>query len=273
MHFIKRSECPELLSFNKEAWTLPWLNHYLWSRDVGPVCDERPKKPTDNNWLKDEIRLTIIKDFKNNCGYCGDSLPTPQEDEGQVDDREVGDKASKGDVDHFLAKAVYPEKVYEWLNYIWSCKPCNQVKREFDSVDYPLLNPCNEGDCSVLEFTEYSGRYVLVNDVANDKTWKKRMNHSQKNTLINSSEVSKKRRLRVSNLRQRFESIEAHLNNIEQLCNIPNCDAVIRSMEDKVGSQLIEIKLILESPDFYFLIKGLYRELIVKYPKVVVLLN
>ncbi len=147
MQYIKRSECPQLLATNQETWTISWVVYYRVGVEIVP-----PKKPTDSHWLKDEIRFLLIKDFHNNCGFCGESIPTPQS---------LTTRTSKGDVEHFLPKSKYPEFVYEWTNYIWSCKPCNEHKKEFYNVSYPLLNPCRKKDCENLMFSEDTGCYVL----------------------------------------------------------------------------------------------------------------
>ena len=35
-----------------------------------------------------------------------------------------------GEVDHFRPKSKYPELVYQWSNWIFSCHDCNLTKRE-----------------------------------------------------------------------------------------------------------------------------------------------
>jgi hypothetical protein len=134
MHFVRRSPCPKLLADNKVKWTAPWLAHYRWGI-FGPELSKQPNKPTTGHWRKDAIRLRLIADFNKNCGYCGMLVPKPVIDD---EDKAI---AGKGDVDHFLAKSVHPKFVYDWKNYVWSCKPCNGVKGEFDNPQHPLLNP------------------------------------------------------------------------------------------------------------------------------------
>jgi uncharacterized protein (TIGR02646 family) len=249
MHFIDRSDCPPLLVTNQVQWTAPWIGHYRWQKDIS-VSPVQPPKPTDNHWLKDEIRFLLIQDFHNNCGYCGEVIPTPQ-----------NRQASKGDVDHFLPKAVYPEKVYEWDNYIWSCKPCNQQKLEFYSVSYPLLNPSCEEDCNSLVFNEDTGRYVLQDNVANEDYWKERFKNSELKTMLNSDELCRKRRNKIMLLRGRFESIAMFLpllpNNDENLSFI---------LQKQIDDSRAEILDIMDSPDFHLLLRDSYQSLCQKYP-------
>lgn len=249
MQLIKRSACPKLLEDNQEQWTIPWIAHYSWQKDnsAPPV---KPPKPTDNHWLKDEIRLLLIQDFHNNCGYCGEVIPTPQ-----------NRPASKGDVDHFLPKAVYPEKVYEWDNYIWSCKPCNEHKQEFYSVSYPLLKPCCEEDCNSLMFNEDTGRYVLQDNVANEDYWKERFKNSELKTMLNSDELCSKRRNKIMLLRGRFESIarflRLSLNNGENFSSI---------LQKQIDDSRAEILAIMNSPDFHLLLQDSYQLFCQEYP-------
>lgn len=264
MQPIIRSDCPELLAEKQAQWTASWTAHYHWKAGVS-IKIERPKKPTDSHWLKDGIRLLLIKDFHNNCGYCGESLPTPHGIAEQ--DTEL---ASKGDVDHLLPKAFYPELVYEWTNYIWSCKPCNQLKKEFHSVNYPLLHPCCKEDCSKAVFIEDTGRYDLLNIVANDDNWKQRLKNSELKTMLNADEICQKRRLKISMLRQRFTSVVEYLNMIHQLKSThPD---ITNSLQEQTDNTITEILEIISSPDFYYLLQEQYQLLLQNHPQVAVLL-
>lgn len=259
MQLIHRSPCPDILAQNKAHWTISWVAHYRWRYGVS-IEPEQPKKPSDNHWLHDNIRLLLIQDFHNNCGYCGEVLPTPQ-----------GKVASKGDVDHFLPKAIYPEHVYQWENYIWSCKPCNQLKKEFYSINFPLLHPCNTEDCSKLLFIEDTGQYVLKNLVNTDIDWKKRLQHSEQKTMLNAVEICKKRQLRISTLRQRFISVESYLEMVKKINAI--LPAAASDLQQQIDSTIDEIIEIMKSPDFYFLLQQQYKQLLNQYPQVASLLT
>ncbi|MCI5211520.1 MAG: hypothetical protein D3910_22680, partial [Candidatus Electrothrix sp. ATG2] len=84
MQFVRKSSCPELLKEKQSGWTGPWIAYY---RSKNGLDCERVSRPSSSHWLLDAIRLPLIKDFHNNCGYCGQSVPTPQ-----------NASASKGDV-------------------------------------------------------------------------------------------------------------------------------------------------------------------------------
>jgi len=45
------------------------------------------------------------------------------------------------EVEHFLPKKIYPEKVVEWKNLLPSCKRCNGEKGEHDTFANPIVNP------------------------------------------------------------------------------------------------------------------------------------
>lgn len=268
MQFVVRSKCPSLLVDNKAQWTASWISHYRWEGSISDSDEaKQPKKPSDNYWLDDDIRLPLIEDFHNNCGYCGESLPTPKSIDQQDKER-----ASKGDVDHFLPKAIYPELVYEWTNYIWSCKPCNQLKKEFYSLNYPLLNPCCEEDCMKLIFIEDTGQYALQTIVSSDKNWRERLKNSEQKTMLNADEIQQKRRLRISTLRQRFASIANYLIMIDQL-QIQNTQlTVVNALQGQIASNIVEIKEIITCPEFYFLLQKQYKILLEDYPQVAALL-
>lgn len=271
MQYVKRSPCPKLLSDNQTLWTKPWLAHYHWQKGISDE-PEKPDKPKDGYWREDDIRLLLIKDFHNNCGYCGMSLPTPSlTDEEPPQPLKLvreGERefASKGDVDHLQPKAIYPEKVYQWFNYIWSCKPCNQRKQEFDSIEYPLLNPCCEVDCGALAFVENTGRYVLKEKLAEDKYWKKRLSNSIQKTLVNAIEYCDNRRDSISILRRCFTSIERSLNNIKELQGIPELETVIDSLQQQVTDDKLEIKQNMHNIQFYLLKQAKFHQLQQQFP-------
>lgn len=285
MHFISRNNCPAYLSENKATWTIPWVAHYRWQKDVS-IETEKPPKPSDGYWRDNRIRLVLMEDYKNNCGYCGALLPTPQYRRGVLQQVSVNGNiefSSKGDVDHMKAKARQPELTYEWLNYVWSCKPCNQHKGEFHSSNYPLLNPNVEDDCTKIGFIEDTGQYTLIHEVHNNATWKNRFKNNEKKTLINSVEHCKKRKLIISMLHQRFESTRKDRDNLTKLNNIlikfdNNNDAAaqIQSVIDKtqvdIDVSISEIKAIIDNKEYYFLVQKYYQLWLLEYPEVAGLL-
>lgn len=265
MHFVNRSDCPERLTDHQAAWTQPWIDHYRWSKESGMA---QPNKPGDGHWRDDDIRLPLIKDFHNNCGYCGVALPTQPIDEGN----EAGDnqQASKGDVDHFRPKAINPELVYQWCNYIWSCKPCNQRKGKFDSDTYPMLNPCCRSDCAPLVYIEDSGQYRLADRVKSNNDWQKRLAHNSGKTFLNAPETCKERQLKTSTLRLRFDSIAKNLEMISKLQ--PEQQMLTNTLQRQINDSMAEIGTILGSPAFYLLLQQQYQLLLAEYPQVAKLL-
>jgi uncharacterized protein (TIGR02646 family) len=254
MQFIKRSACPPLLATNQVEWTRPWVVYY----SIG-VHQVLPTKPEDNHWLKDEIRLPLIDDFHNNCGYCGDSISTPENDTPQ---KKV---IPKGDVEHFLPKAIYPEQVYEWTNYIWSCKECNQLKANKEtqkSYNPNYLNPCHQDDCEKLIFNEDTGRYVLQDDFANDDWWQERLRNSELKTMLNSEQICAKRQLKIGSLRRNFESIARFLPLLNNGANFSSI------LQKQIDDSRTEILAIMDSLDFYLLLQDSYQSFCQEYPLV-----
>lgn len=263
MQFVLRSSCPNLLTKKQAEWTTAWVSHYCWEAGINNEI-EQPKKPTSSHWLLDEIRLPLIRDFHNNCGYCGESLPTPQNEANKA-------HASKGDIDHFLPKAIYPDQVYLWTNYVWSCKPCNQLKKEFHSVDHPLFNPCCEEDCEQLNFDEETGLYALQPAVANDKDWQQRLKNSEQKTMLNAEEICKKRRLRISTLRRHFSSINRLPYQIQTIkTEFPD---IANQLQEQINEDIAAIREILTGPDFYNLLQKQYETLLLEYPQIAEMLK
>lgn len=86
---------------------------------------------------------------RSRCMYCEDSLGT--------------------DIDHFWPKSTYPERAFEWANYLLACSYCNSnLKREEfprDASGIPLLiDPTANGEdpAAHLEFLPSSGRFEAI---------------------------------------------------------------------------------------------------------------
>ncbi|MCJ8352264.1 hypothetical protein [Moritella sp.] len=251
MEYIKRGVEPTLLKDNKIKWTKSWVDFYEEKKDKdgGLIKD---KKPNDSHWLNDKVRFALILTFKNNCGYCGCSRPTPR--------RETDSKISpRGHVDHYRAKAIHPRLTYEWTNYIWSCESCNTEKGEFDNPEYPILNPCDLKDCNQLEFIIDTGEYCLAN---NQKPYDLRFKNTDISTMLNAKEISVQRRNRVKTFKSFFNTISTLLKvGQNKLCE-PLINQHIRSIKDD-----------LEDHNFYFLIQKEQKLLREKYPEVTRLLE
>ena len=248
MYYIIRSVEPEHLKTNKVAWTQPWIDHYHKITDsTGKLKKE--KKPSDSHWTNDLLRNVLINDFKNNCGYCGCSRPTPK----SATDKK---RAPRGHVDHYRAKAIYPELTYEWTNYIWSCESCNVEKGEFDNPKYPLLNPCNKTDCDLLIYIIDTGIYSLN---TNNNINIERFKNTDKMTMINATEITVKRRNRVKRLISSFDSICGFIQ--------------FPQMENYVKNCILDIINELEDQEFFFLIEEKYLDLRVQKPIVAELID
>ncbi|MCI5209136.1 MAG: hypothetical protein D3910_10160, partial [Candidatus Electrothrix sp. ATG2] len=179
-------------------------------------------------------------------------------------------------VDHYLPKSDYPDQVYEWANYVWSCKPCNGMKWTFHSIEHPLLNPCCKEDCDHLQFTEDTGQYALKDEVATDAYWQQRLSNTEQRTCLNAEEICQKRRVEISILRQRFESIAGTVKNIAMLQKrnfSGRFGAVIKTMEGQLCSDLEGILIITGNPEFYFLLQEQYQRFRQQYPKVAELID
>ena len=247
MEYIQRSSAPIRLVDNQEKWTQPWFDHYL----IGPYT-ERPNKPNDSHWTDNDIRDVLIADFKNNCGYCGVSRPTPR----RATNKPI---APRGHVDHYRAKAIYPELTYEWTNYIWSCEACNVEKGEFDDPKYPLLNPCDKTDCDQLHFVVDMGTYVIEQG---SQSSQQRFEHTDKETMINACEFSIRRRNRIKSLTKSFDTV-FRFSVCEQL---PIMRAHIQKCIEEIHNSL-------DDSEFHFLVQKTYLALREQYPSVAVLLD
>ena len=110
MHWVYRGEEPVELESIRIEQSPGWIKRYHFN--IG-------KTPRDNDWNQ---FIDLLGDrFHGLCGYC--------EDWG------------KSQIDHFRPKSKFPQLVYDWSNWVYSCIGCNFVKHN----KWPsggLVNPC-----------------------------------------------------------------------------------------------------------------------------------
>ena len=264
MEFVTRREAPQELTDNMDEWNRPWVEYYNKLKDdAGNLLTST--KPKTSYWLRDGIREPLMADFKNNCGYCGCLISKPW----QPTDEFI---AGKGDVDHLRAKSKYSELTYNWLNYIWSCKACNQIKGSFDDKKFPIFNPCLAEDCCKLGFISDIGSYELSPTANNDTTLIARLENTVSKTLLNAVDTCSERRDQVTFLAGYFKSINTLLDIDEELPE-KIIERVRDVIQEEINNHISRIKLTLKSKSYKSLISCQYKKLCEKYNNVSILLN
>jgi uncharacterized protein (TIGR02646 family) len=105
---------------------------------------ERRKK-----WFKEEIidKLKKMSGFGNRCMYCSNS--------------------ASSDVEHFYPKSLFPEKIFDWDNMLWTCTPCNRKKGECFPVDQQqplIIDPVLENVWEFLYIDQKFGMLIPRSD-------------------------------------------------------------------------------------------------------------
>ena len=110
MHWVDRGPEPTGLTKVRAAYTPRWVEYY--TKGIEP-------RPTDSHWRR--FHNDLSQAFSGICGYC--------------------EEITKGEVDHFRPKSRFPDLVYCWTNWIFSCHECNNTKLN----DWPAegyVDPC-----------------------------------------------------------------------------------------------------------------------------------
>ena len=98
MHWVDRGPAPTGLDRVQEAFTPGWVAHYR---------NREGDRPSDDRWR--DFLSDLRSRFYRICGYCEE-------------------EAGLGEVDHFRPKSKFPELVYAWSNWIFSCNSCGNTK-------------------------------------------------------------------------------------------------------------------------------------------------
>ncbi len=121
MRWIDRGPEPDGVAGYARQFTRGWVDHF--ENSVGG------QPPTDSYWRK--FRPLLGNQSNNICWYC----------ERQCDTRaESGGRSPT--VDHFRPRSHFPQLVYEWSNWVFSCQRCNVECKKDRWPDSGLVDPC-----------------------------------------------------------------------------------------------------------------------------------
>ena len=132
MHTVDRGPEPSGLGSVRRRYTPRWVRHYR---------DGQGAKPSDAKWR--DFDVDVSNAFSSLCGYC--------------------EERCKGEVDHFRPKSKFPERVYEWNNWVLACHTCNHKKSgHWPSGGY--VDPCAKSQAarpeSHFEFDTKTGEIL-----------------------------------------------------------------------------------------------------------------
>ena len=99
MHSVVRGPEPPGLKQLKRRLTPKWVRYYR---------EGKGKKPADVRWRDFHASLRDV--FFRLCAYC--------------------EQFCKGEVDHFRPKSRFPQRVYQWSNWVHACHACNNGRGE-----------------------------------------------------------------------------------------------------------------------------------------------
>lgn len=98
MHWIERGVEPAGLERYRIRHTQAWIDHYS---NPG-----KSTRPSDKRWT--EFHDDLERVFSGLCGYC--------------------EEITKGVIDHFRPKKLFPGFTYVWNNWVFACHACNGSK-------------------------------------------------------------------------------------------------------------------------------------------------
>lgn len=205
MHWVDRGPEPHRLEDVRTKYTTGWVSHYRGDGE---------EMPSDSLWAR--FRDELSSRFHGICGYC----------EEEVDQ-------SQASVDHFRPKSKFPELVYEWSNWVFACRDCNNEKED----KWPLngyVDPCaclmSERPENYFDFDTYTGEILPklgLSPERRSKAW----------VMIKDIGLNKD-----FHIRRRNEQIKAIRSRLSELADTrpPNALAGIECMAGR-GSELSSV--------------------------------
>jgi uncharacterized protein (TIGR02646 family) len=121
---LQRPPEPQKLIDNKAAWQQN-LNASIAKYGSYKKIPEDEREKLIRHYKDDAVKTPLFESSHQKCAYC------------ECNATEGGYM----EVDHFRAKSIYPESVFEWNNLLPSCRQCNGIKWDHDTGDDPIINP------------------------------------------------------------------------------------------------------------------------------------
>ena len=103
MRWINRGPAPKRVAEYTREYTPGWVSYHR---------DGIGERPTDRHWWK--YRSQLGKRSGGMCWYCERRCAPPRPD-GEL----------SATLDHFKPRAEFPDLVYDWSNWVFSCRRCN----------------------------------------------------------------------------------------------------------------------------------------------------
>ncbi|ART83794.1 HNH endonuclease [Oceanisphaera profunda] len=211
---LERANEPEILIDNKAKWTSDLLTAV---RDNGGYkkIPAKDKEKLITYYRHQAIKDSLFPSSENKCAFC-ECKPS---EGGNIE------------VEHFEPKSIYPDKTFEWTNFLPCCRRCNGDKSDHDTVVEPILNPYDENPSNVFFYEDIQMKVqdcdlkskglktIEVCGLNSLRLWKPRAALLINLRIFSSSiedaikiyseaETDRKKNIRIKNIREAVDTIE-----------------------------------------------------------------
>ena len=93
-----------------------------------------------NVWNQSFIKEQLLEMSHNKCAFC---------------ECNISEESKYLEVEHYLPKSIYPNKVVDWANLLPACKRCNGCKSDHDTAAQPIIHPVNDKPNEHLKLNHY----------------------------------------------------------------------------------------------------------------------
>ena len=151
MRWIDRGTAPKRVAEYAREYTPGWVSY---------VRDGVGSRPDDRDWYRFRSRLG-----KRSCGmcwYCERRCESASETGGRA-----------ATLDHFKPRSLFPELVYDWSNWIFSCLRCNRDNKEDKWPDNGYVDPAaieaQERPDRYFDYDALTHEIIPKNDLSGDE--------------------------------------------------------------------------------------------------------
>lgn len=121
---LSRKPKPKIVEDNQISWT----DELLAAISAHGGYSKIPKEIKERlliHYRHQDIKTPLFDSSMQKCAFC----ETKPGESGNIE------------VEHFAPKSKYPDRAFDWNNFLPSCRKCNGAKDDHDTLSEPIINP------------------------------------------------------------------------------------------------------------------------------------
>lgn len=220
---LARNIKPEVLEINEAIWSSN-LHTAIQKYGCYSNIPNQEKMQLTQYYRHEKIKEALFSSSYEKCAFC-ECKPS---EGGNIE------------VEHFKPKSIYPDSTFEWDNFLPSCRKCNGLKSDHDTVKEPIINPYDVDPSTVFKYNDIR---IVAKDGLNKVTAKRTIEICN----LNSVRLMKPRSEILVNLYYFIDSLTEALTDYDEA----DTDIKKRNRLRSINESIEQIELLMQPQEKY----------------------